>query len=264
MVLPPKCILILSNFSLTRIITLVSRSLREFPSCFFVLLWPPLATSPYSSHEWFWPELKLDHTVSRRDFENGWSPCLESSSGCGEHLLLCFLGHLYHSLGSLCSSDEGCLFIPWKHKHSSLSVVWRTRSVSGVTQLLPALSPPYRCVCVLTGPDSTACVMTWVVWIRLFSQCFLQENVKPRYRFLLLCSLRSSSEETARGRCSLSECNATPTKQCHFSVRNSQIFRSNYLHINTMNNKSKVIYRIVPERHSFSRNSYSILTISIT
>lgn len=168
MVLPPKCILILSNFSLTRIITLVSRSLREFPSCFFVLLWPPLATSPYSSHEWFWPELKLDHTVSRRDCENGWSPCLESSSGYGEHLLLCFLGHLYHSLGSLCSSDEGCLFIPWKHKYSSsrlriftldacfagatLSVVWRTRSVSGVTQLLPALSPCYRCACVLTGP----------------------------------------------------------------------------------------------------------------
>lgn len=155
-----------------------------------------------------------------------------------------------------------------KHSSSSLRIFDSLRGLEdALSQVLRSSSQHslrYRCLCVLTGPDSTACVMTSVVGIRLFSQCFLQENVKPRCGFLLLCSLCSSSEETARGRCSLSEWNATPTKQCHFSVRNSQIFRSNYLHINTMNNKSKVIYRIVSERHSFSRNSYSILTISKT
>lgn len=187
----------MSNFSLTRIIILIRQLLREFPSCFFVL-WPSLVTSPYSNHEWFWPELKLDHTVSRRDCENGLSPCLESSSEQGEHLLLCSLGHLYHNLGSLCSSDVGCLFIPWKHKTLSssslriltldacfagatLSVVW-----GGCALFQVSGSPSHHSFCAIAA----ACVlpyrtdfMTCVICIHSFSQCFLQENVTPKMSF---------------------------------------------------------------------------------
>lgn len=138
-------------------------------------------------------------------------------------------------LGSLCSCDVGCLFIPWKHKtlsSSSLRILTLDACFAGATLSVvcfrcQAAPPPTLSVlslCVLPySTDSMTCVVTCVICIHLFSQHFLQENATPDMSFSssLLPALIQWGGRTSR--CSLSEQNATPTKQFHFLL---EILRS--------------------------------------